>query len=193
MQSAPWQPIRDFWFLPEGDPGHLQSRPEWFRKDPAFDQAIRERFAGRIDEALAGGLRDWDADVRGALSRILLLDQFTRNVHRDTPAAFAGDPLALAAARALVDAGRDRALVPVERWFVYLPFEHAEDLALQQRSIELFDALAKEPGMDGITEYAVRHRDIVARFGRFPHRNAILGRASTPEEIEFLKLPGSGF
>ena len=193
MRPVAWQPVLDFWFLPEGDPGHLQSRPEWFRKDPAFDAAIRECFADDIARALAGGFPDWDADPRGALARILLLDQFTRNVHRDAPQAFAGDPLALAAAEALVDGGLDRGLPWVCRWFVYLPFEHAEDPVMQERSVALFDALAGESGLEGLTEYAVRHRDIIARFGRFPHRNRMLGRTSTPDEIEFLTLPGSGF
>ena len=190
---AAWQPILDFWFLPPGEPGHRTSRPEWFRKDAAFDLLIRQRFGDQIERALAGGLLEWDDEPRGALARIILLDQFTRNAFRDTPRAFAGDSLALAAALALVGAGSDRQLAPVERWFVYLPLEHAEDLAIQERSVALFNALAAEPGMEGIVEYAVRHRDIVARFGRFPHRNRILGRASTPEEDEFLKLPGSGF
>ncbi len=193
MNMAAWQPILDFWYLPPGDPGHGKSRPEWFRKDAAFDLLIRERFGDRIEQALAGGFLEWDGEPRGALARIILLDQFTRNAFRDTPRAFAGDPLALPAALALVGTGGDRLLAPVERWFVYLPLEHAEDIAIQERSVALFNALAAEPGMEGIVEYAVRHRDIVARFGRFPHRNRILGRASTPEEEEFLKQPGSGF
>lgn len=193
MHPVPWQSVLDFWFLPPGDPGHLQSRPEWFRKDPAFDAAIRARFSDDIALAVAGGFTDWDADPRGALARILLLDQFTRNVHRDTPQAFAGDPVALAAAGRLVDGGLDRTLPFVMRWFAYLPFEHAEDPVMQERSVALFAVLASESGLEGLTEYAVRHRDVVARFGRFPHRNRILGRTSTPDETEFLKLPGSGF
>ena len=193
MNTASWQPVLDFWFLPEGDPGHGKSRPEWFRKDPAFDALIHQRFGEAISRALAGEFVEWDSDPRGALARIILLDQFTRNTFRDTPRAFAGDARALAAARAMVDSGRDRMLGAVERWFVYLPFEHAEDLATQERAVALFNALAAEPGLGDIAEYAVRHRDIIARFGRFPHRNRILGRESTPEEIEFLKLPGSGF
>ena len=193
MNMAAWQPILDFWFLRPGDPGHGKSRPEWFRKDTAFDLLIRQRFGDLIEQALAGGFLEWDGEPRGALARIILLDQFTRNAFRDTPRAFAGDRLALVAALALVDSGSHRRLAPVERWFVYLPLEHAEDMGIQERSVALFNVLAAEPGMEGIVEYAVRHRDIVARFGRFPHRNRILGRASTPEEEEFLKLPGSGF
>jgi len=193
MNAHAWQPVLDFWFLPEGDPGHGKSRPEWFRKDPAFDALIRQRFGAVISRALAGEFTDWDSDPRGVLARIILLDQFTRNTQRDTPGAFAGDARALAAAGALVESGRDRMLDALEREFVYLPFEHAEDMAMQERSVALFTALAAEPGLGDIAEYAVRHRDIIARFGRFPHRNRILGRSSTPEEIEFLKLPGSGF
>jgi len=193
MSAPAWQPILDFWFLAVGDPGHGKARPEWFRKDPAFDALIHQRFGEEIGRALGGAFVEWDPDPRGALARILLLDQFTRNTFRDTPRAFAGDALALAAAREMVDAGRDRMLDAVGRWFAYLPFEHAEDMAMQDRSVELLRALATESGMEEILDYAVRHRDIVARFGRFPHRNRILGRASTPEETEFLKLPGSGF
>lgn len=188
-----WQPILDFWFLPQDDSGHGRSRPEWFRKDPKFDRLIQQRFGDAIAHGLAGEFMEWDGDPRGALARIILLDQFTRNVFRDTPRAFAGDATALAVARELVDAARDRMLAPVERWFAYLPFEHAEDMALQERSVALFTDLSREPGLESIADYAVRHRDIIARFGRFPHRNRILGRDSTVEELEFLKLPGSGF
>ena len=194
----PWQPILDFWFLAEGQAGYGEERSEWFRKDPAFDASIRERFLDDIESALAGGFVAWDSglshgDPDGALARILLLDQFTRNVFRDTPRAFAGDVRALSAARALVDGGADRLLNRVQRPFVYLPFEHAEDLAMQERGGALFEQLGRECGREGAAEWAIRHRDIIARFGRFPHRNQVLGRASTPDEIAFLKTPGSSF
>ena len=147
-----------------------------------------------MDTALAGGFREWDADPRGTLARIVLLDQFTRNMFRDSPRAFAGDPLALAAARALVDSGADATLDAFERWFAYLPFEHAEDLDMQDESMRLFGALAAEvPALADTLEWARRHQVVVARFGRFPHRNAILGRVSTPEEEAFLLEPGSRF
>lgn len=191
--TVPWQRVLDFWFLSAANADHGKSRPEWFRKDDAFDATIRVQFGTLIDEALGGGLSDWDADLHGALARIIVLDQFTRNAFRDTPRAFAGDPLARQAALAMIESGRDRLLAPLERWFAYLPLEHAEDLELQERSLGLFTALAKDQGFGDIVEYAQRHRDIIARFGRFPHRNRILGRDSTPEEIEFLKQPGSGF
>ncbi|MBX3618745.1 MAG: DUF924 domain-containing protein [Rhizobacter sp.] len=183
--------VLQFWF---GDAQPPEARPEWFRKSDDFDRAIGQRFGGLIDTALQGGLADWAATPETALARVIVLDQFTRNVFRNTPRAFAGDTLALAAARALLAQGHDRLLAPVQRVFVYLPFEHAEDLAAQDGSLRLFAALAAEVGdAHGWLDYARRHHEIVARFGRFPHRNAILGRASTPEEIEFLKQPGSAF
>jgi uncharacterized protein (DUF924 family) len=157
------QKVLDFWFGTEG-----AVRPEWFRKDPAFDAEILRRFG--------------------------LLDQFTRNTRRNRPDAFAGDALALAAARQMVASRQDLSLTPVQRGFAYLPFEHAESLAAQDESIRLFTALAAEaPDQMGLLDYARRHRAIVERFGRFPHRNTALGRPSTGEEIEFLKQPGSGF
>jgi uncharacterized protein (DUF924 family) len=187
--------ILDFWFGAPGSPTHGRRRREWFVKKDAFDAAIRERFGAAIEDALAGGLRAWDeAGPQGVLARILLLDQFTRNAYRGTPRAFAGDALALAAARALVDGGGDRLLEPWQRSFVYMPFEHAEDAAMQERAVALFAALAAgHPGFDDTLDYAHRHRGVIARFGRFPHRNAILGRASTPDEEAFLRQPGSRF
>ena len=189
------QEVRDFWFLPPSGAGYGRQRDVWFRKDDAFDAEIARRFGPTIEQAVAGGLREWDEEgPQGVLARILVLDQFTRNAGRGTPASFAGDTLALAAARQLVDAGADQALLPVQRWFVYMPFEHAEDAAMQARSVELFTALAqRHEGFNGVLDYAHRHRGVIARFGRFPHRNAILGRASTPEELEFFAQPGSGF
>jgi uncharacterized protein (DUF924 family) len=124
---------------------------------------------------------------------VLLLDQFTRNIYRDTPRAFAGDARALAIAQATVDAGEDAALDKYERWFLYMPYEHAEDPAAQQQSIALFTRLRDESGLDGQLEWAKKHAAIIRRFGRFPHRNAILGRPSTDDEIAFLQGPGSRF
>ena len=188
------QAVLDFWFLPPDNPAHGQARAEWFRKDDAFDAQIRERFGALIDSAIAGGLREWEDTPRGALARILVLDQFTRNVHRGTPRAFAGDAQALVLAQALTEDGRDQQLDPMLRSFVYMPFEHAEDLAMQARAVELFQLLSQaQPGFDGMLDYAQRHQEVIARFGRFPHRNAMLGRPSTPEEVEFLRQPGSSF
>ncbi|MBL8491200.1 MAG: DUF924 domain-containing protein [Rhodocyclaceae bacterium] len=189
------QAVLDFWFLPEGDPGHGGYRPEWFRKDPAFDSAIRERFGPEVEDALAGRRDGWNAGAEGCLALVLLLDQFTRNVFRDTPRAFAGDAAALGLAESAVGDGRDLALPPIRRWFLYLPFMHAESLPAQERCVALFRALGEAGGaaFDSPLDYAMRHRDVIARFGRFPHRNSILGRESTVAESAFLTLPGSSF
>ena len=176
--------VLQFWF--GAGAGYGKNHKRWFEKDAAFDAEIRARFAMLHDKLSSN--RDWLDDARECLARILVLDQFPRNMFRGTARAFASDPLALEAARRAVERGWDRGLLQVEQLFVYLPFEHSENLADQDRACELmrdFDA--------GQRDYAERHRDIIRRFGRFPHRNAILGRRSTPEEIEFLKLPGSGF
>lgn len=188
------QAVLDFWFGAPGTPPHGQARPEWFVKSPDFDAQIAQRFGPLIEQACAGELLDWMDAPPSALARILLLDQFTRNVWRGTPRAFAGDALALAAARRMVSAGEDEALPPLQRSFVYLPFEHAEDLAMQDEAVRLFTQLAsREAGFETMLDYALRHRVVIERFGRFPHRNAILGRASTPEELAFLEQPGSSF
>jgi uncharacterized protein (DUF924 family) len=190
------QAVLDFWFLPAGTLGHNRPRLEWFRKDAAFDTAIRTQFAALVDEALAGTSPDWGDSSEAALARILVLDQFTRNIFRDDAKAFAGDGMALTLATKLVGSGRDKNLPPVRRWFVFMPFMHSESLLEQERSVALFDGLrreAQESAFDSAFGYAVRHRQIIERFGRFPHRNAVLGRASTAEEVEFLKQPGSSF
>lgn len=188
------QKILDFWFLPPDHPGHGQARMEWFRKDDGFDAQIRAYFGTLIDGAIAGDLGEWDATPHGALARLIVLDQFTRNVYRGTPRAFAGDAWALALAVAMTQQGLDQQLPPMLRAFVYLPFEHAEDLAMQARAVELFQRLSQtQPGFESMLDYALRHQEVIARFGRFPHRNTILGRASTPEEVEFLRQPGSSF
>jgi uncharacterized protein (DUF924 family) len=193
MDMTP-QHVLDFWFAPPSDAEHNRTRAVWFKKDDAFDAEIRRRFAVLIDEALAGALEAWRATTEGRLAYIITLDQFTRNVHRGTAKSFAGDAQALAAARALVASGADRTLPGVRRQFVYLPFEHAEDLAMQDESMRLFTALAAdEPTLADLPTWAEKHRVIIARFGRFPHRNAILGRASTPDEEAFLREPGSRF
>ena len=173
-----------FWFGEGADYGVVHKR--WFEKNPAFDVEVRDRFLGVYESQLVG--RDWLAQPHPCLARIIVLDQFPRNMFRGTPQAFATDALALAAARHALAAGYDRDWLRVEKIFAYLPFEHSEALADQQRACELMRPLGEEQ-----YDYALRHKAIIERFGRFPHRNAILGRASTPEEIEFLKQPGSGF
>lgn len=190
------QAVLDFWFLPAGAPGHDRPRAEWFRKDAAFDEAIRARFGELVEAALGGSLADWGDSAAAGLARILLLDQFTRNLFRGEARAFAGDAAALALAEAMVGSGRDKNLPPLRRWFVFMPFEHSESLLDQERSVALFAGLRREgqaPAFESAYDYALRHREIVERFGRFPHRNAALGRTSTAGEIEFLKQPGSSF
>lgn len=183
--------VLGFWFEPRIDEP-LYVREEWFRKSDSFDGEIRARFAPEIELALSGRLDDWSATREGTLALILLLDQFTRNVFRETPPAFSGDIAALSHARALVYSGRDREFAPIERWFVYMPFEHAENLVDQYESVRLFQSLADAGLADPLT-WAVKHFEVIRRFGRFPHRNAVLGRASTLEEAEFVAQPGSRF
>ena len=188
------QEVLDFWFAPPGDPEHNRPRDVWFKKNDAFDAEIRSRFASLVEDALAGRLASWTESAEGKIASIIVLDQFTRNAFRNTARAFAGDTRALALARSLVASGADRKLPGVWRQFVYLPFEHAEDLAMQNESIRLFTELAADvPTLADLPKWAESHRAIIARFGRFPHRNAILGRKSTPEEEAFLKEPGSSF
>ena len=181
--------VLDFWF---GAAPHA-ARDLWFRKDTAFDDEIRSRFDDDVAAALAGAYGDWCTSPRGSLARVLLLDQFTRNLYRGTAKAFAGDAAALATANDAVMRGWDRELGPYERWFLYMPYEHAEDLAMQERSLALFGALSAETGDTAALEWARKHADVIRRFGRYPHRNAMLGRASTAEELEYLSQPGAGF
>ncbi|MCF8177580.1 MAG: DUF924 domain-containing protein [Sulfuritalea sp.] len=186
--------ILDFWFLPVDHPDHGKARAEWFRKNDAFDDEIRQRFGADIEAALGSSIKDGPDEA--LLARILLLDQFIRNTFRNTPRAFAGDAQALEIAKLLVSSGRDKNLTPFQRWFAYLPFEHSESLLDQERAVALYEGLRREmqnQTFDGVYDYALKHRAIIVRFGRFPHRNAILGRESTAEEIEFLKQPGSSF
>lgn len=187
--------VLDFWFLPAAHFQHGRYRLEWFRPSPAFAAEMRERFAGLVETALAGGLSEWESTAEGALARILVLDQFPRNLFRDTARAYAGDEPALAAARRLVDSGADSALPPLKRWFAYLPYEHSESLAVQEESLALFRALHAEGGkpLCSALDYAERHHQVIERFGRFPQRNALLGRASTPGEIAALRQPGFFF
>jgi uncharacterized protein (DUF924 family) len=154
---------------------------------------MRTLFSDAVEAALRGDLRHWqNGSARDALALILLLDQFTRNLYRDNARAFAGDAAALAVARALVAGGRDAQLAPVERWFAYMPFEHSEQLADQRESLRLFAALAAAGPAEPLV-WAQKHFDVIARFGRYPHRNEMLGRPSTAAEIEFLRQPGSRF
>ena len=181
-----------FWFAEE-------SAARWFAADAAFDAQIRTRFGAVAAAAAAGELDGWTRTPLGWLALLILLDQFSRNLHRNDAKAWAQDPKALALALAGIERGDDQALPPLQRVFAYLPLEHAEDPTVQQRSVALFEALCAESGpeqraaFEGFLDYARRHRDIIERFGRFPHRNALLGRSSTAQEAIYLAQPGAGF
>lgn len=181
--------VLEFWFgTPRG-----RSRVEWFRKDPAFDEELRGRFGDLHAAAARRELESWRASPEPMLALVVVLDQFSRNLYRGDARAFAQDAHALECARQAIARGDDLLLLPVERQFLYLPYEHSESLADQETGVDLMRSLDAFEETRGVSDWAVRHRDIVARFGRFPHRNAALGRGSTPEELEFLKQPGSGF
>ncbi len=175
--------ILEFWFAPE-------VRPKWFVKDADFDAEVARRLGPPLARARAGACGHWPATARGALALVLLFDQAPRNLHRGTPQAFACDARARAITRQAVAAGHDRTLTQAERLFLYLPLEHSESLADQEVCVALIAALDEEPGW---LVYAERHREIVERFGRFPHRNAVLGRATTAAEAAFLREPNSSF
>jgi len=180
--------VLDFWFGAPGSRERGRPRKVWFQKSEAFDADVRRRFLATWEQAVRGKLERWQETPLASLALVVVLDQFPRNMFRGTARAFSSDSHALAAARATIAREFDRLLSPIERGFVYMPFEHAEDLAAQRRSLALFEAL--DPAD---MKYAKRHYEIIARFGRFPHRNAILGRESTAEEAEFLRQPGSSF
>ena len=194
--------VLDFWFGACAADGALDRAKQkmWFSDGHNYDIDIRKRFGKLHRRASRGELdAEWAATSRGRIALIVVLDQFSRHIHRGTATAFAQDPAAQRLAVAGVEQGADRTLIPAQRAFFYLPFEHAEDLKLQRLGTRLFERLATEVApawrkeYTGFADYSGHHRDIVERFGRFPHRNRILGRASTPEEIEFLKQPGSSF
>lgn len=180
-----------FWFGTGEARG--RSRPEWFRKDPAFDAQLRGRFGALHAAAARRELEAWRASPEPMLALVVVLDQFSRNLYRNDARAFAQDAHARECAREALDRGDDLTLLPVERQFLYLPFEHSEALADQERAVELMRTLEAFEPTRGLTQWAERHLAIVRRFGRFPHRNAALGRASTADEEAFLLQPGSGF
>lgn len=188
--------LRRFWF---GGEWATQFRGAWFRKNSAFDAELRHRFSDDMALARAGRLESWQTSPAGCVALLLLLDQLPRNLHRGCPDAFASDAQARAVADAAIARGFDRELPVIERVFVYLPFEHSEAIADQRRSLALFGALpVAPPGFDaqahGLTMVAARrHLEIIERFGRFPHRNRALGRATTPAEEAFLREPFSAF
>lgn len=199
--SREYEPILGFWFGPApGDPAAIAlKQPLWWRSDPALDDELRERFLDAWTAAARGDLDAWESEPRGALALVILLDQLSRNLRRGRPEAFAQDERARAIALAVLDRGEDRELFPPERQFLYLPFEHSENLDDQRRSVELFTRLVTDAGPDwrALTEDALHwarvHLDIIQRFGRFPHRNHVLGRPPTAEEERWLRDGGPSF
>jgi uncharacterized protein (DUF924 family) len=174
--------VLQFWFV------ELEPR-DWWRKDPELDQRIASRFGTLLEAAASGALAEWRTTARGRLAEIIVLDQFTRNIHRGSAEAFANDALALRLAEEAVAAGADLELPVEERRFVYMPYMHSESAAVHETAMRLFAT----PGLEKNLDFERRHKAVIDRFGRFPHRNALLGRESTAEEIEFLKQPGSSF
>ncbi|AVA33081.1 DUF924 family protein [Cupriavidus metallidurans] len=189
------QAVLDFWFGLPGAPEWNISRREWFTKCVSFDTTVRARFLSYWQAAHDGAEDDWFVTPEGACARIVLLDQFPRNMFRGDPRSFATDGKALAAARRMLDLGWGRQLpTPWHRMFCYLPFEHAESLDAQDIAVREMMALRDDSGGKvDVVEWAEKHRDVIARFGRFPHRNAVLGRVNSDAEAAYLKQPGSSF
>ena len=193
--------LHAFWFGTSAQDAEVIASQSalWWQKQPAVDAHIRHRFAPLVERAATGELDNWLDELRGRLALILLTDQFPRNIWREQAAAFAFDVLALRWAKEALVLGLDTRARPIERVFLYLPLEHSENLADQQHAVRLFDALAASvsselrPAFDGFLDYARRHLEIIERFGRFPHRNAALGRETTAAEADFLRQPGSRF
>lgn len=189
--------ILDFWFGPLTKPTDFpQDRFElWFMKDEKLDEEIRLKFGHLLQE----NLDDWSIDPRGRLAQIIVLDQFSRHIYRNTPQAFAFDIQSMNLTLEGIKSGMDKKLFPVERGFFYMPLQHIEDVRVQEASIEAYSNLVEEapdevkPMCQEFLKYAKMHQEVIIRFGRYPHRNKILGRTSTPEEVEFLKQPGSSF
>ncbi|MHC8311583.1 DUF924 family protein [Pseudomonas sp. GT1P32] len=199
--TAPWQPLLEWWF------GHSESPKEvaaekgrlWFGKHDSQDLEAQTRFGDWVEQALAGGLTDWAQRPEGWLALVLLLDQLPRMIFRETPKSFAGDPRAQALVAQGIAADFERQLRPIQRVFIYLVFEHCENLAVQNEAVSRYiDLVGQQPEGDralfgDYLNYAEKHQQVIARFGRFPHRNAVLGRESTAEELVFLSQPGSRF
>ena len=176
------QPILHFWF-------NELSPKQHYAKDAALDEAIRTRFGATLEAAARCELFAWRTTPEGRLAEVLVLDQFSRNVYRDMARAFAQDALALALAQELVASGQDRSLPLAQRSFAYMPYMHSESALVHTQAVALFS----QPGMEDTLRFELRHKEIIDRFGRYPHRNALLGRDSSPDELVFLSEPGSGF
>lgn len=174
--------VLSFWF-------EEINQVKWWIKDEEFDRQLQDMFLTLHQQANKCELWQWRKTSKGRLAEIIVLDQFSRNIFRDTPQAFSSDPLALALAQEAVLQGEDRELSPIQRTFLYMPYMHSESLKIHDEAVKLYE----QNGIASNLDFEIKHRDIISEFGRYPHRNAILGRESTAEEIEFLKLPGSGF
>ncbi len=182
MTLASADSVLDFWFR--------EITPKaWFQKSEAFDGEVAARFGVVLEAAVRGELWTWRRTAEGRLAEVIVIDQFSRNIHRDRPAAFANDPVALILAQTAVELGADLDLEPDARAFLYMPYMHSESALIHVEAVALFAA----PGLERNLDFELRHKAVIDRFGRFPHRNAILGRVSTPEETAFLLTPGSSF
>jgi uncharacterized protein (DUF924 family) len=182
MNAAPWQEILDFWFK------ELESK-QWWVKDEKLDRDIESRFGALHQKAIAGELSDWRDGPGGRLAEIIILDQFSRNIYRDRPESFAYDSMALVLAQEAIRVGADQTFEAPEQAFFYMPFMHSESSAIHEVALKLFD----QPGVEFNLEFEEKHKAIIDRFGRYPHRNRILGRQSTVEEARFLTEPNSSF
>ncbi len=185
--------VINFWFGAPGTSEHGTNRAEWFKKDDAFDASITNNFLEDYERAASGHYDDWASTGKGALALLILLDQFPRNMFRNNAKSFATDPKALKIAASMVNGGQDKAMSKEEQFFVYLPFEHAEDITMQEQCLELTAAMPQGKTENSPYYWAKQHYDVIARFGRFPHRNEVLGRTNTPEEDDYLSNPGAGF
>lgn len=193
--------ILDYWFGAPGSAIEISTRQSalWFGKLPEKDREVNERFTDTYNAAISGALDNWTVSPRGRLALVIVLDQFPHHIHRDTALAFAHDATSLALSMAALTHGEDKLLTRIERVFLYLPLEHAESIAMQEISVAQYQQLVAEADeserdlFNNYLAYAYKHRDVIVRFGRFPHRNALLGRLSSPEELAFLKQPGSRF
>ncbi len=187
------QVILDFWFGTPGSPEHAGPRGIWFKKDEKFDSEIRTKHFADYEAARDGRYDSWRSAAPSSLALVVALDQFPRNLFRGDPRAFATDKQALQIAQDAIEKGFDAKVMPHQRIFYYLPFEHSEDISMQERCLTLIDAMPDFDLKSGYYDYALRHHKIIERFGRFPHRNETLDRESTPEEREYLAQPGAGF
>ncbi|MFT4551673.1 MAG: hypothetical protein ACI9S8_000289 [Chlamydiales bacterium] len=197
-----WKQILNYWFAKVPDvPTYFphDKAKLWFSKSQETDDYISKTFGDLIPLADSGVLKHWENSDKSRLALVILLDQFTRNIYRGSEQSFAYDPIALRVCLETIEKGKDKDLFPVERSFFYLPLEHSEDLSLQNLSVEKFQKLLEESPdnlrevLSANVDYAIKHREIIERFGRYPHRNEILGRESSEEEMNFLSMPGSSF